>query len=301
MRLSIIALLIVVSVTMFAQNAEPDEGAKFAAQSKWPESEAAYRSAVSRNASDGQAWTGLGEAQLQQHKLADAQDSFDHAIALHYRGLVNRIDRARAFALAGNSAQVYVTFKDIIAAKYGGAARPIILSSPEFAGLTASLEFQELVNHQMKPCLAPEFRQFDFWLGDWKVSDPTGTYAGDNLVTSEQDGCLLVEHWKSSSGAETGTSFNYFDVRDKKWHQLYIDNSGNAGAFPAMAGELKDGKMTLLTAATDAPLSRWTWYSLDSNRVRQMAEQSTDGGKTWSITWDSVYVKKNAGPSTPAK
>jgi hypothetical protein len=39
--------------------------------------------------------------------------------------------------------------------------------------------------------------------------------------------------------------------------------------------------------------SRWTWYTLVPNKVRQMAEQSADNQKTWNITWDSVYVKKN--------
>ena len=301
LRLSIIVLFVTISISASAQSPDLDEGAKLAAQSKWAESEASCRSAITKNQSDGQAWTGIGEAQLQQHKLADAQASFDRAIALHYRVLVNRINRARVFALKGNSTDVYATFKAIVAAKNGGAARPIILSSPEFAGIATSPEFQELVNHQMKPCLDAAYHQFDFWLGDWKVFDPSGAYAGDNRVTSEQDGCLLIEHWKSSSGAETGTSFNYFDIRDQKWHQLYIDNAGNAGDFPAMAGELQGGKMILLTGVTDAPLSRWTWYPLDANRVRQMAEQSTDGGKTWSVTWDSVYVKKTASSEDSGK
>jgi len=141
-------------------------------------------------------------------------------------------------------------------------------------------------------CQSSEYRQFDFWLGDWDVHSPDGPSVGRNLVTSEQDGCLLIEHWTSSTGEETGTSFNYYDVRDKKWHQLYLDNSGNAGAFPAMAGDLVGNKMILLTDDTKSPLSRWTWYVLEPGKVRQMAEQSTDGGKTWNIGWDSVYVKQ---------
>jgi len=103
---------------------------------------------------------------------------------------------------------------------------------------------------------------------------------------------LLVEHWKSAEGVQTGSSFNYYDIRDKKWHQLYIDNSGNAGAFPAMAGSLEDGKMVLLTNEKDGTLSRWTWYVIKPGTVRQMAEQTTDAGKHWHTTWDSTYQKK---------
>jgi hypothetical protein len=50
--------------------------------------------------------------------------------------------------------------------------------------------------------------------------------------------------------------------------------------------------MVLITDETKSPVSRWTWYVLEPGKVRQMAEQSTDGEKTWSIVWDSVYVKK---------
>lgn len=142
------------------------------------------------------------------------------------------------------------------------------------------------------PCQSPEYRKFDFWIGDWNVHSPNGgPTVGHNLVTLEQDGCLIIEHWTASTGKETGTSFNYYDVRDKRWHQLYLDNSGNAGAFPAMAGNLVEGKMVLISDESQSPISRWTWYVLEPGKVRQMAEKSTDGQKTWRIIWDSVYVK----------
>jgi hypothetical protein len=113
---------------------------------------------------------------------------------------------------------------------------------------------------------------------------------GTNKVTREQDGCLLVEHWTSSRGKETGTSFNYYDIRDKKWHQLYLSNSGNAGAFPAMAGQINDGKMVLISDESATPVFRWTWYVISPGHVRQMAERSSDGQKTWKTIWDSIYV-----------
>ncbi len=147
---------------------------------------------------------------------------------------------------------------------------------------------------QALPCDAAEYRQFDFWVGDWDVHDPAGNFVGTNKVTREQDGCLLIEHWISAKGHETGTSFNYYDTRDKKWHQLYIANSGNAGAFPAMAGQLKDGKMVLISDEKATPVFRWTWYVTSPGHVRQMAESSSDNQKTWKTTWDSIYVDKNS-------
>jgi hypothetical protein len=140
-------------------------------------------------------------------------------------------------------------------------------------------------------CSAPEYRKFDFWIGDWDVF-ANDKPAGHNLVTREQDGCLLVEHWTSAAGGITGTSFNYYDVRDRKWHQLYLDNSGDAGAYPAMSGDLEDGRMVLRTDPGTKPLSRWTWSVIAPGKVRQMAESSADNGATWKTTWNSVYVKR---------
>ena len=35
------------------------------------------------------------------------------------------------------------------------------------------------------PCDAPEFRQFDFWLGEWTVTKPDGQLAGTNRISRE--------------------------------------------------------------------------------------------------------------------
>jgi hypothetical protein len=258
-------------------------------QSKWPEAAKAYTEITSKDPKNGAAWTNLGESLLQQHKQEAAADAFQHAIQAGFRPVLNQVNVARAYADAHDRTKALSTLQQVVDSGNGGRMRPIILSSTEFNDLTNDPEFQKLID-KMRPCTTQEYRQFDFWVGDWDVQ-VQGQSAGHNLVTLEQDGCLLVEHWKASSGGQTGSSFNYYDVRDKQWHQLYIDNSGNAGAFPAMAGTLTTGKMVLLTDPNVSPVSRWTWYVVSPGRVRQMAEQSTDGQKTWNITWDSIYVK----------
>lgn len=44
----------------------------------------------------------------------------------------------------------------------------------------------------------------------------------------------------------------------------------------------KDGKKTLL---------RLTFFNLDPNTVRQLAENSPDDGKTWTTVYDFKYVR----------
>jgi hypothetical protein len=152
----------------------------------------------------------------------------------------------------------------------------------------------------MLPCNTAEYHQFDFWVGSWEVQSPQGQVLGHNDITHEDEGCILQEHW-ASKRVEKGTSFNYYDSRDKQWHQIYFDNSGNMGSYPPMAGGIKDGRMVFLTAATQTPLYRWTFYPLDEigKKVRQWAESSNDGGKTWTTIWDSVYVRQGPLPPPP--
>ena len=258
-------------------------------QSKWADAAKAYADITAREPKNGAAWTNLGESLLQQHKPEAAADAFQHAMQSGFRPVLNQVNVARAYADAHDRAKVLSLLQQVVDTGNGGRMRPIILSSTEFSSMTGDPDFQKLLE-KMLPCTSAEYRQFDFWVGDWEVQ-AQGQPAGHNLVTLEQDGCLVIEHWKATTGGQTGSSFNYYDVRDKKWHQLYIDNSGNAGAFPAMAGSLAGGKMVLLTDPSVSPVYRWTWYVVSPGKVRQMAEISTDRQKTWNITWDSIYVK----------
>ena len=50
-----------------------------------------------------------------------------------------------------------------------------------------------------KPCSSPEYRQFDFWLGDWDVTE-AGKPAGTNRITAILGGCAVREEWKGVSG-----------------------------------------------------------------------------------------------------
>jgi len=39
-------------------------------------------------------------------------------------------------------------------------------------------------------------------------------------------------------------------------------------------------------------LSRLTFSKIDENTVRQLTENSTDGGKTWNVGYDFKYTRK---------
>jgi hypothetical protein len=142
-------------------------------------------------------------------------------------------------------------------------------------------------------CAAAEYRQFDFWLGTWDVLNPQGKEIGTNTITLELNGCVLHEHWESIAGAHRGQSFNIYDRTSGRWHQTWVANNGNLLLFD---GGLHDGNMVLEGHATGPkgrPVeNRITWSRGADGSVRQLWEQSTDGGTTWSVAFDGKYVKR---------
>src|SRR4051812_18772302 len=186
------------------------------AESKWSEAATAFSRLVEADAGNAAAWMGLGEARLQRKELAPAKQSFEKSLSLGFRPVLNKVNLARVAAVQGDRKAVLAAFRDLVKAGQGGSARAIIGESPE---LSADAEYARFAKEEMAPCRDPVYRQFDFWIGDWTVKDPGGNTVGRNVITREQEGCLLVEHWTSAQGVQTGTSFNYYDVRDKKWHQ----------------------------------------------------------------------------------
>jgi hypothetical protein len=144
-----------------------------------------------------------------------------------------------------------------------------------------------------KPCATAEYRQFDFWLGDWNVKNAAGKDVGTNHLVSLHGGCAMQESWASPSGV-TGSSLSGWDSSRKQWHQTWMDNGGNV---LQLDGALADGKMVLAGDTNDprtgsTTRNRVTWIPLADGRVRQWWEQSADGGKTWTTAFDGYYSRQ---------
>jgi hypothetical protein len=143
------------------------------------------------------------------------------------------------------------------------------------------------------PCSAAPYRQFDFWLGDFRVENPAGKVVGENEITLHLDGCLLMESWKGASGMH-GMSVNFYDPSDQTWNQIFVDNKGRPSNWPPLKGKLEEDGSMVLWSPEGESRTRWTWRKVGEGRVRQMAEQTNDGGETWQVIWDSTYVPKSA-------
>jgi hypothetical protein len=149
--------------------------------------------------------------------------------------------------------------------------------------------------NQPPTCEGPEHRQFDFWVGEWEViaQGGSGGVAGTNLITKTLDGCVLHEHWKGAQGG-TGESFNFYDRQSGMWHQLWIDNRGRPLRF---AGTYVDGKLAMKGESKGPNASpvhhKLTFHNNSDGTVRQVWEQSLDGGATWKVVFDGLYRKRS--------
>ncbi|MGN6392732.1 MAG: hypothetical protein ACTHM9_10860 [Gemmatimonadales bacterium] len=140
-------------------------------------------------------------------------------------------------------------------------------------------------------CQGAEYRQLDFWVGDWDVTSH-GHPAGKNLVTSEETGCLVHEHWTGSEG-DTGQSFNFYDRGDRQWHQVWVSNSGTV---LDLAGTYADGTLTYRGQSRRPDGTtlehRLSFHANPDGTVHQLWQTSSDGGATWSEAFEGLYRKR---------
>jgi hypothetical protein len=247
------ALAIAVSaISLAAGAATPEEAAKLFAAKQWKEAAAAYQELATANPANAGAWLRL----------------------------------ARANAAAGDTERALEALKS--GAATGQLTYQSVMIAPELAALHGDARFAALVE-PLKPCTGAEYRQFDFWLGDWDVTSPASPGgASRNRISSINDGCTVLEQYTTPSGY-VGTSLNFYDATRKVWHQTWIDNQGG-GLF--LEGGLAGESMVLSSTGDTVNVQRITWTPLPDGRVRQHWESTADSGKTWTTQFDGYYSKR---------
>jgi len=137
-----------------------------------------------------------------------------------------------------------------------------------------------------KPCSTPEFRQLDYWVGEWAVF-ARGNKIADSSIQRILGDCVVFESYTALRGY-AGKSFSMYDAATKRWEQRYVDNMG---AFHEWRGGPTAAGMQFIYKH-DGEIDRMTYIKQNADRVEQLIEGSTDGGKTWKVSYDGIYVRK---------
>ena len=143
-------------------------------------------------------------------------------------------------------------------------------------------------------CTKPEFRQFDFWVGDWKVYATGSSYqVGESRVERLYGGCVLRENWQAIKGP-AGGSLNTYVPATRSWRQTWADGSGS---WTEYSGTFQANQMRYLARGTNrqgAPvLLRMVFTANADGTVRQTIEASTDEAATWTMNTDLTYRRKS--------
>ena len=268
-------------------------------QSKWAEAAAVFEALTRADANDGASWAALGLSYFNLGRIDAASSAYEKAMALDAKSARAIVGVARVAIARGDTKKAIAGLSR--ARDAGISVLQFVRTSTGFDALTKKdPEFARFVD-SLRPCSGPEYRQFDFWLGEWDVFNPAGQKIGHNSITSTNDGCVVYENWLDARGGG-GNSFNFYETKTKRWHQFWVSSYGNSSPLSAaadgtpmpMSGGLVDGAMQLQSPAGVKPLNRWTWSRVEGGKVRQHAEQSTDDGATWTTVFDGMYVKRCA-------
>ncbi|HJQ22618.1 MAG TPA: tetratricopeptide repeat protein [Blastocatellia bacterium] len=263
---------------------------------KWAEAAAAYEAITKSEPQNARAWYRLGFALQAAGKFAPAVAAYHQAVEINHHP-VAMYNLACAYARLGDKDRAFEWLTKSLNAGFPNPAR--IHSDTDLAGLRDEARFKEvaaLADRLARPCEAlPEYKQFDFWVGSWNVEDTQGHAVGTNVISRLEQGCVLMENWTGLQGG-TGKSLNFYDAASHRWRQTWVSSTGNVNEYQ---GELKDGAMRFEgklsgRGGSGTTLLRLTFFNLGPDRVRQFSEASADGGKTWSVNYDFIYVRKTS-------
>lgn len=149
--------------------------------------------------------------------------------------------------------------------------------------------------------LAPEARQFDFWLGRWDVNLrikedgewPDSSVRAEAEIYSILRGKAVLELWDSEP--IKGFSLRYYDPEREKW-LLWLnwpraDRSGSSGLSGSFHHGRGDFYSERPTEDGGTLIARYSFNDITPRSLRWDDAYSTDGGETWRHRWRMEFTR----------
>jgi tetratricopeptide (TPR) repeat protein len=275
-----------------ASEAMREANALFQAQ-KWAEAAKAYEAITKAEPNNGAAHSQLGSALLLMGNYSEAAQALRRAVEIT-ASPVAMYNLACSYARLNDRDKSFDWLNKSVKAGFTSASQ--LTNDPDLASLREDARFKEvmeLIDRTNRPCMYSEkARQFDFWVGEWVVTNPQGQQVGINNVKMLEDGCIIEENWAGALGG-TGKSINFFDSTTGKWRQTWVSNGGGISEF---AGQYSDGALRFEGESHlsngQRVMRKLTFFNLGPDRVRQFSEASSDDGKNWTVNYDFTYTRK---------
>jgi hypothetical protein len=257
----------------------------------WPKAAKAYEAIARKNPKIGIAWFRLGYALHAQGKL-------DEAIAAGQRAA--EFPRLRATALYNIACAYALKGKQGLALDYlekavreGFDRLDFLEGEGDLISLRDDPRYRQVVEKLRAQNHADAYQQFDFWIGEWDVTDPAGRKLGVSSVRKAENGALVTERW-TGMGNYTGTNFFYFDPGERHWCMHWISSTREV---IRATGRLQDGALVFQGhhVGSDGRVSdfRGALTRLPGGKVQQKLELGASGAN-WRVYFEGVYVPSAA-------
>ncbi|HYN84475.1 MAG TPA: tetratricopeptide repeat protein [Pyrinomonadaceae bacterium] len=268
---------------------------------KWEEAARKFEEVTRAEPANGLALYRLGMSLHELGRYKEAIETFARVEKMNFAPGPAMFRTARAHAKLGEreKAMEWLT----LAFEAGYVFPQVLGSDPDIASLRDDPRFKPIADHvreQTQPCTTrPQFRQLDFWVGEWELRDAQGQKLGESTVKLDAADCVVSETTTvtppllSGQVAYTVRSMSMFVPRRNRWHFRSFDSLGQ---LLELSGEFSDGALRLTgeNVYQDGRrnLDRVTFSQVAPGRVRQLWEQSSDGGASWRVLLDGHFVKK---------
>ena len=275
-----------------AQDQTPsvERAAKLVAAGDWAAAAEVYQTVTEAEPENGAAWFGLGRAQFESRRVDRAIAALTKALELDFETPRTMLHLARCHAAQGADEEAIRWIQK--SADTGAAIHQALVSTAEFKRLESQPAFQQILETAL-PCNTPAHHRLDFWFGTWTVvTGEAQQQVGTDTIVSILNGCGVIENWRAFSGGE-GKSLFYFHDGEKIWKQVWLTDSQRLKEQRLIAES--DGAVRFLGEIRrddgSIVLDRTTLIPLSKNRVRQVIQQSVDGGETWQTGFDAMYIR----------
>jgi hypothetical protein len=192
-----------------------------------------------------------------------------------------------------------------------GTARAAIACSFVILAPGAPLAQEPAARDSSVACQEPPARQFDFWLGDWAITQrilrADGTYLelpASTSVSRALDGCALVERWVGqvqffwegmrAPGLMHGFSVRAFDPDARVWRIHWMDTRTPTFGDPYV-GVFSNGRGEFFrdwTTPQGQRRGRITFEQPSDSTVHWTLAISSDGGTSWQTIWEMVMRRR---------
>jgi hypothetical protein len=266
------------------------------AHQDWARAAKGYAAIVQADPKSVRGWYRLATAEFSLGHFDRAAAAWRGAEAAGLPGRIALYNLACACARGGRPDSALAALQRLMDTGYRQTAQ--LEADADLASVRGDARFAAVLErsrHNEKPCAyQPESRQFDFWIGDWDVTDNlhANGAAGTSHVELILGDCVVFENWSGRQGGH-GKSFNAWDASTKRWQQNWMDDSGTVTNY--VDGRFEDDHLRFTAekhaGAPEGRVDRLTFFRLGPDRVRQVFDHSTDGGATWVADIDLDYAR----------